>query len=62
MNAFIQFLDSLFGTYTPVFDNLGNIPPGIAGVDIPYVFRCVVFCIVIYSVLKCIGGLICRTY
>ena len=62
MNAFIEFLDGLLGTYTPVLDSSGNIPAGFAGVDFPYVFRAILFAIVVYSLLKCIGGLICRTY
>lgn len=62
MNDFINFLNDLLGTYTPVTDSLGNIPSGIAGVDFPFVFRGVVFCLVIYSVLKLLGGVICKSY
>lgn len=62
MNEFIAFLDNLLGVYTPVLDSAGNIPAGLAGVDFPFVFRAVVFCIVLHSVFRVLGGIICRTY
>ena len=62
MNEFISFLDSLLGNYTPVVDGSGVIPSGLAGVDFPYVFRAVLFAIVIYSVFKLLGAIITKTY
>lgn len=62
MNEFITFLDNLLGSYSPVVDSSGVIPAGMAGVDFPYVFRCLFFAIVVYCVFKIIGAIICRTY
>lgn len=62
MNAFVDFLTGLLGTYTPVLNPDGTIAAGFSGLDIPYIFRAVVFCIVIYSVFKLIGGVVCKTY
>jgi len=59
-NAFTDFLNSLLGVYTPVADSSGIIPYGMAGVDWPYVFRAVLFCIVIYSLLRTLGGMLCK--
>ena len=62
MNDFIDFLNDLFGNYTPVVDSNGVIPAGMAGVDFPYVFRAVLFVVVVYCVFKVIGAIICKTY
>ena len=62
MNEFISFLNSLLGNYTPVTDGSGVIPAGLAGVDFPYVFRAVLFAIVVYSVFKLLGAIITKTY
>ena len=62
MNEFISFLNGLLGYYTPVVASDGSIPYGLAGVDFPYVFRAILFIVVIYSVFKLLGGVICRTY
>lgn len=62
MNEFIQFLNSLFGTYTPVADSSGQIAAGMAGVDYPYVFRAILFVVVVYSVFKLLGAIITKTY
>lgn len=62
MNEFIAFLDNLLGVYTPVLDSAGNIPPGFAGVDFSFVFRAIIFCIVVHSVFRIFGGIICKTY
>lgn len=59
-NAFSAFLDSLLGVYTPVVDSSGIIPYGMAGVDWPYVLRAILFCIVIYSLLRTLGGMLCK--
>lgn len=60
MNDFIIFLTNLLGDYVPISDTAGNIPYGMAGVDFSYVFRGIVFCIVIYSVFRILGGVICK--
>lgn len=62
MNEFITFLNNLLGVYSPVTDSSGVIPAGFAGLDIPYIFRAVIFCIVVYSVFKLVGAIICKTY
>lgn len=55
-----EFLDTLLGTYTSLRNPDGLIPPGLAGVDIEYCVRAVVFLVVLYAVLRILGGLICR--
>lgn len=62
MNEFITFLDNLFGTYSPVLNPDGTIAAGFAGLDFPYIFRAIIFCIVVYSLFRVIGGLICKNY
>lgn len=62
MNEFITFINNLLGNYSPVTMADGTIPAGLAGVDFPFVFRAIVFCIVVYSVFKLLGGIICKTY
>lgn len=58
----IDFFASILGVYTPIANSDGSIAVGLAGVDFPYVFRAVFFALVVYSVLKCIGGIICKSY
>lgn len=60
MNDFIRFIENLLGVYTPVVDSSGVIPSGFSGVDWPYMVRALIFVIVIYSVFRIIGGLICK--
>lgn len=62
MNEFIAFFESLLGVYTPVLNIDGSVAVGMAGVDFPYIFRCIFFGIVVFSVLRIIGGVICKTY
>lgn len=61
-----DFLDSILGTYVPMVTVLPDgstiVLSGFAGVDWPYVIRACVFLLVAYSVLRIIGGMICRTY
>lgn len=58
----IDFFSEILGNYTPITNIDGSIAIGLAGVDFPYIFRALFFALVVYSVLRCIGGLICRTY
>lgn len=58
----IAFLQSVLGAYTPVLNPDNTVAIGLAGVDFPYVFRAVFLALVVYSVLKCIGGCICKMY
>ena len=58
----IAFFQSVLGTYTPVLNPDQSVAIGLAGVDFPYVFRAVFLALVVYSVLKCIGGCICKMY
>lgn len=63
MNTLKTFLDALLGVYTPVTYVIGNdnvIPAGLAGVDFPYVFRAIIFAIVLYAILRILGGMICK--
>lgn len=61
MEGFIQFLNNLLGTYTPIVNETGTIPAGMAGVDWPYIIRAVVFIIVLWSIFRILGGMICKT-
>lgn len=49
----------LFGVYTPVTytNDLGVevIPDGLAGVDFPYIFGCLLFAIAFYSLFRILG-------
>lgn len=58
----IAFFQSVLGTYTPVLNPDNTVAIGLAGVDFPYVFRAVFLALVVYSVLKCLGGCICKMY
>lgn len=63
MSAFKSFLDSVLGSYSPVTYDVGSdvlIPDGFAGVDWPYLVRAAALLLVIWCVLRLIGGLICR--
>lgn len=61
--GFIQFLDSLLGTYTPqtvTIDGVVHTLSGMAGVDFAYIARACVFCITIWAIFRILGGLLCR--
>lgn len=60
--SFRAFLASVLGVYTPVTDVSGNIPGGFAGVDWTYVFAGLLFVIVVWSVFRIIGGMICKIF
>lgn len=60
MGALKTFIDTLLGTYTPIVDSNGIIPAGFAGVDWAYLVRAMVFAIVLYAILRIIGGLVCK--
>lgn len=63
MQTLKTFLDTLLGVYTPITYMVGNdnvIPAGLAGVDFPYVFRALIFAIVLYSIFRILGGMICK--
>ena len=68
-----EFLISILGEYSPVtyesFVNVNGetllvdvIPNGLAGVDWLYVLTGLLFVVVIFCVLKVIGGLICKMF
>lgn len=66
-----DFLISILGDYTPVSyqvydvasDTVASvIPSGVAGVDWLYVGTLALLVVVIYCVLKCLGGLICKIF
>lgn len=58
----IEFFQSVLGSYSPILNPDGSIAIGMAGLDFPYIFRAVFLLVVVYSVLKCIGGMICKMY
>lgn len=61
-----EFMQAIFGDYIPVSytDGAGNsiIPAGVAGVDWQYVLGVALFCIIVYSLLRIVGGFICKNY
>lgn len=66
----IDWFASVFGEYQPVMtdvyiagqDALAHVvASGAAGVDWPYIGRVAVFCIVLYSFFRVLGGLICNS-
>lgn len=63
MQTLKTFLDALLGVYTPVsYTEAGTnvIPAGLAGVDIAYCVRALVFLVVLWAILRILGGLICK--
>lgn len=59
----ITWLQSVFGTYTPITYNDGSIdiiPSGMAGVDWQYLAGVIVFCVFIYSLFRFLGGIFRR--
>lgn len=66
MNQFVTFVqyitDYLFGPYQPVYlidQNTGECLD--SSIDWSYILAGVIFCIVLYMVLKCVGGVIRAT-
>lgn len=66
-----EFLQSILGNYNPVtyttyeyvnevITPIEVIPNGVAGVDWLYILSGLAFLIVIYSVFRVLGGLICN--
>lgn len=55
---FATAIDSTTGTQTSVLEKV--IPDGLAGCDWTYILGVVAFLIVLYSVLRIIGGVISR--
>ena len=44
---------AIFGTYAPLTDSMtGEVLPGLAGVDWPYIFGAIAFLIALYSFFK----------
>lgn len=71
MSALITFLSSVLGSYEPVTYEVYNsvsaqydtvIASGLAGVDWPYLSAVLILAITVYSVFRCIGGLLCRNF
>lgn len=59
LQTFTSFLDSIFGTYSPVLTydaNTGDLID--SSINFGYICAVVIFCIVLCYVLKTIGGLI----
>lgn len=57
------FLDHLLGTYIPVTynaDGVDIVALGAAGVDWPYIVRAAVFLVLLWSLFRILGGIICR--
>lgn len=66
-----DFLILVLGSYEPVtyevYDVVSDtvsrvIPAGVAGVDWLYVGTLALLIVVIFCVLKCLGGLICKIF
>lgn len=64
----LELITSIFGSYTPVTYELYNavtesydtvVAQGFAGVDWPYILAVGGFFLVLYSILRIIGGIVC---
>lgn len=63
MGTIKAFLDNLLGQYQPItytIDQTNVIPAGLSGIDVPYCVRAAVFIIVLWALLRIVGGMICR--
>lgn len=60
MTDLVQYIgDNIFGYYQPVYvydQNTGELLD--SSIDWTYIAAVVIFCIVLYMVLKCVGGVI----
>lgn len=62
-NSLKDFLDHLLGSYTPVTytaDGVDIVAFGAAGVDWAYITRAAVFVVLIWSVFRILGGILCK--
>lgn len=60
--SFIKDLVSdVLGTYTPVTVD-GVLVGGVAGIDWPYIFSGLLFVLLIYSLVRIVGAIICRIF
>lgn len=64
----LELITSIFGSYTPVTYVIYNavtesydtvVAQGFAGVDWPYILAVGGFFLVLYSVMRIIGGIVC---
>lgn len=64
----LELITSIFGSYTPVTYDVYNavtesyetvVAQGFAGVDWPYILAVGGFFLVLYSILRIIGGIVC---
>lgn len=64
----LELITSIFGSYTPVTYEIYNavtesydtvVAQGFAGVDWPYLLAVGGFFLVLYSILRIIGGIVC---
>lgn len=64
----LELITSIFGSYTPVTYDIYNaltesydsvVAQGFAGVDWPYILAVGGFFLVLYSILRIIGGIVC---
>lgn len=62
MSEYLSFLYDVLGEYMPVINPDGSIAAGAAGVDWSYIVAGVLLVVVVYSVFKIIGGMICRIF
>lgn len=58
MTNFRNLIISLFGTYAPLVNSDGSYVEGIAGVDWTYILGVQLFIVVLYCVLRMIGGVL----
>lgn len=51
-----QLMINLFGNYSPLTDSNGEIITTISGLDFPYIFGVIIFIIILFCLLKIVGG------
>lgn len=61
-----EFMQALFGSYVPISytdaSGASVIPAGFAGVNWEYILGVALFGIIVYSLLRIVGGLVCKSY
>lgn len=55
----VDIINNLLGTYSPIYYVEPNTQEVVVSVDWSYIVSAVVFIVVLWSVLRMIGGLLC---
>lgn len=58
MESIKSIIIDLFGSYEPVLSSDGDVLPGLAGWDMPYIVGVLLFALFLYCVMRIIGGIL----